>query len=139
MNPTELSENDLFSAIEVLLRNIENTFSIKCSLDFDHSIQLKGDSVAVNLYRIIQEAIHNAIKHGKASKVRISLADIDKEYVLTIENDGKELSHEKEHSEGMGLHIMKYRANAINAKFKISNIAEGGVQVRCSWPKSLQT
>ena len=139
LNPAELSENDLFSAIEVLLRNIENTFNIKCSLDFDHSIELKDDSIAVNLFRIIQEAIHNAIKHGKASKVRISLADIDKEYVLTIENNGKELSSEKGHGEGMGLHIMKYRANAINAKFKISNIAEGGVQVRCSWPKSLQT
>ena len=120
------------------MRNIENTFNIKCSLDFDHSIQLKDDSVAVNLYRIIQEAIHNAIKHGKANEVRISLVDMEKEYVLTVENDGKELSLEKECSEGMGLNIMKYRANAINAKFKISNISEGGVQVRCSWPKNLQ-
>ena len=136
LDPTELSENDLCSAIEVLLRNIENTFNIKCSLDFEHSIQFKDDSVAVNLYRIIQEAIHNAIKHGKASEIRISLIDMEKEYVLTVENDGKELSPEKERSEGMGLHIMKYRANAINAKFKISNISEAGVQVKCSWPKS---
>ena len=136
MNPTELSENDLFSAIEVLLKNIENTFGVSCVLDYDHSIVLGEDSEAFHLYRIIQEAIHNAIKHGKAKNISVSLQEMEDEYILAIDNDGRELSQKKENSEGMGLHIMKYRASAINAKLKISNIPDGGVRVQCSWPKS---
>ena len=123
----------------MLLRNIEKTFNIKCNLDFDNSIQLESDSVAINLYRIIQEAVHNAIKHGKANEVYVSLIDRKKDYVLTIRNDGKELSFKKAGDEGMGIDIMKYRAKTINGKFKISNISKGGVQVRCSWPKSFQS
>ncbi len=135
LDPVELSENNLVVAIEVLLRNIENTFNITCVFEYDDSVFLHEHSEAIHLYRIVQEAISNSIRHGKAENIQITLRDLKDEYVLTIEDDGSGLSKDALHGEGMGLHIMKYRAKAINAKLAVSNRSCRGVIVRCLLPK----
>lgn len=135
LDPVELSENDLVLATEVLLRNIENTFNISCVLKRDHSVVFGEGSEAIHLYRIIQEAINNSIKHGKAKDICVTIQDSGEEYVLTIEDDGLGFSNDKLQNEGMGLYIMKYRANAIKAKLEVNNRPGGGVMVRCTLPK----
>jgi signal transduction histidine kinase len=90
--------------------------------------------MAINIYRIAQEAITNAIKHGKADHISISLdtnADI---MTLAVKDNGVGLAADHADTEGMGLRIMKYRASLINASLDISPNAEGpGTSVICSF------
>jgi len=132
LDPVELSKNDLVLAIEVLLRNIENTFNVSCVLECDDSVVLREGPEATHLYRIIQEAINNSIKHGEAKDIRVTIRDLGKEYVLTIEDDGLGFSNHELQNKGMGLHIMKYRANAIKAKLEINSRPGGGAMVKCT-------
>jgi signal transduction histidine kinase len=135
LDPLESSHDDLFSATENMIRNIENTFDVSCVLKHDPSIVIPDRSEANHIYRIIQEAILNSIKHGKAKNVYIAIQDLDGEYVLEIKDDGVGFQDKESQGEGLGLHIMKYRASAMRADLEINNCLEGGVVVRCAFPK----
>jgi len=91
--------------------------------------------VATHLYRITQEAITNAIKHGKAKPIQVELARRKDDLVLTVENDGLDFPAEFEaRGTGMGLQIMDHRADIIGASLDIHRAAEGGTMVICSFP-----
>jgi signal transduction histidine kinase len=135
LDPVELSGSNLVSAIEALLRNIENTFDVSCNLDYDELPRPIGNSESVHLYRIIQEAISNSIKHGKARHINIALKDLDGRYVLSIVDDGVGFSEKQTQNKGMGLHIMRYRAKSVNAIFDVKSEQDGGAVVTCSLPK----
>jgi signal transduction histidine kinase len=136
LDPVELSENNLISAIEVLLRNIKNTFDVPCDFEYDESVKLDHSTQSVHLYRITQEAINNALKHGKANQILIQLKDVDGKYVLSVEDNGKGFSEKDTQSKGMGLHIMRYRANALNGTLDIKKGQKGGIIVICALPKT---
>jgi len=136
LDPVELSENDLVSAIEVLLRNIENTFDVSCDFEHDESVMPVHNSQSVHLYRITQEAISNALRHGKAKHIRIGLRELEGRYILSVADDGVGFSEQQVASKGMGLHIMRYRAKAVNGTLDIKSGQNGGVVVKCSLPKS---
>lgn len=137
LNPVELSEKHFFSSVAALLRNIENTFNVGCKLEYDHSIRLGEGPASFHLYRIIQEAVHNAIKHGKAKSILIVFRNCENRCLLTIENDGRALSL-RNNGSGLGLCIMKYRASIMNAEITLENVPTGGVRVSCSIPTGHQ-
>ena len=139
LEPIELSENDLVSAIEVLLRNIENTYDVSCEFGYDETVTLTDNSQSVHLYRITQEAINNALKHGKAKNIHIRLNELNGEYVLSVEDDGVGFLQENVKHKGMGLHIMRYRAKAVNGSLDVKRGEDGGVTVTCSLPKGRLT
>ena len=85
------------------------------------------------LYKIAQEAVTNAIKHGKAKKVGISLANGSERLVLMIQNDGLPFPDLNSQSTGMGLRIMNYRASLIGASLEVKGIGKG-TRVTCSMP-----
>ncbi len=95
-------------------------------------------SIAVHVYRIAQEAITNAVKHGKARKIRIGLAAKDGGSRLTVENDGLGFPTEQIRTDGMGLKIMHYRAEIINGSLSIHKGAQGGAVVTCAFPNKQQ-
>ena len=86
----------------------------------------------MHLYRIAQEAIHNAIKHGHAAHVSVTLANSD-EPTLTISDDGLGSPAELCSSKGMGVHIMNYRAGMIGGRLSIAARQRGGTKVICTW------
>jgi signal transduction histidine kinase len=110
LHPIDIDRIGLISSLEELLVNTEQLFNISCALESDSRIEPTDSAVAINLYRIVQEAITNAIKHGKARNVRISLAAKNGRSELSVENDGMAFSSSRNHSRGMGLRIMCYRA-----------------------------
>ncbi len=85
----------------------------------------------MNLYRIAQEAITNAIKHGKAKNIRIDLIAGRGCLTLTVENDGLDFPAGANHSDGMGLRIMRYRAEVINSSLEVRKGTNGGTIVTC--------
>jgi signal transduction histidine kinase len=82
----------------------------------------------MHFYRIVQEAVSNAVKHGKARNIRIRLT----KDALIITDDGKGL-HAPAKGEGMGLRIMRYRAEMTGSTLKIANRRGKGVVVTCQF------
>ena len=81
-----------------------------------------------------EELIVNAIKHGKAKFVNLSLERTDDAITLTITDDGVGLPENASNGKGMGLRIMAYRADMIDATFKIERLPDSGTRVTCKLP-----
>ncbi|MFH1719057.1 MAG: ATP-binding protein, partial [Planctomycetota bacterium] len=102
-----------------------------CTFLCEDNVSVHSVSVASNLYRIAQEAITNAIKHGKTRNIRIELADENDCVMLRVENDGLDFQEEAGCSKGMGLSIMRYRAEIIDGSLNIGRGADGGTCITC--------
>ncbi len=92
-------------------------------------------SVAAHLYRIAQEAITNAVKHGPAHRVDIELRGQGRGLELAISDDGEAGFDPEHHERGHGLRIMEYRARSIGARLAFERGPRGsGLCVICSLP-----
>ena len=87
--------------------------------------------IANELYRIAQEAIHNAIRHGEARQITIRLSEQDGEVCLTILDNGRGCAGTSQESPGMGLRVMGYRASLIGAELTLQPRKRGGTAVVC--------
>jgi PAS domain S-box-containing protein len=130
-----VSEADgLMSALELWAAEVEDLFGISCRFQCDMPVLIHDDSVATHLYRIAQEAVNNAIKHGEATEVEIHLAAHGDQGSLAIEDDGKGIEEGGAVSRGMGLHIMKYRSGMIGGALEIGRGKTRGTIVTCTFP-----
>jgi signal transduction histidine kinase len=98
-------------------------------------VLIHDDAAATHLYRITQEAVRNAISHGKAKRVGISLSENNQMVKLSIEDDGVGLPEENQPTQGLGVRIMAYRAGMIGGTFAIEPAPTGGTIVTCSMSK----
>jgi len=92
---------------------------------------MKDSAMLVHLYRIAQEAISNAVRHGCASRVTISLSAVDGEGLLSISDNGAGFVEPAKDHDGMGLRIMKYRAGMIGGALEVGQGSTYGVVVSC--------
>jgi signal transduction histidine kinase len=135
LHPIDLDAGSLTSALQELAATTENLFSVSCTLKCDKPITVDDSEVATHLYRITQEAITNAIKHGHTNNIQIELIQNKDNSVLKVENDGLDFPKEFEaRGTGMGLQIMDHRADIIGAKLDIHKAAQGGTILICSFP-----
>jgi signal transduction histidine kinase len=92
-------------------------------------------NVATHLFRITQESVRNAVRHGGAKGVKIALStSLEGLLILTVQVDGSGLPPPAERGKGLGLRIMAHRAAMIHAAFKIEAPATGGTIVECRLP-----
>jgi signal transduction histidine kinase len=89
---------------------------------------------ATHLYRIAQEAIHNAAKHGKAHRIDIRLSANTSATSLSIADDGIGFRKNGSETDGVGISIMRYRANIMDGEFAIEAGIDGGTIVSCTVP-----
>ena len=104
------------------------------SLQCENPVLIHDVSVATHLYHISQEAVSNAIKHGKARKIEIGLSASDNRGVLTIRDDGSGCKKTLASSKGMGHHIMSHRAKMIGGTLDIQSSVSHGTVVTCMFP-----
>ena len=114
-----------------LAAKTEERYGIRCTFLEDSAVISDG-TVATHLFRIAQEAITNAIKHGEAEKIQVSLKGKEA-VILQVSNDGNKFETDKNAVSGMGLRIMRHRANLIGAGLKIEHV-DGQTVVRCTVP-----
>ena len=88
-------------------------------------------NVAVNLYRIAQEALTNSLKHAKASQITVCLKRSNGAIVLTVNDDGQ---GKRRAGRGLGTLMMEYRANAIGGTLKVESKEGRGTSVTCRVP-----
>ncbi len=131
--PVELEKGGLVTALRRLTRNAERAYHARCSVDFRGPVSVEDQLVATNLFRIAQEALTNAFKHGKASTVRIVLeADTHAQRIaLHIEDNGIGLPEVLPEDRGIGLQTMHYRAHVMGASLMLRRRTEGGTRVTC--------
>lgn len=138
--PVEIEEGGLLSALQNFAAAIERLYHISCVFTFDKRTRITktkypyGPRLATHLYRIVQEAVNNAIKHGNAKSIIIAMTTVRARGILTIQNDGTEFSVNNDKKSGMGLRSMRYRSRMIGAKLKVGRDARWPVVVTCSYP-----
>jgi signal transduction histidine kinase len=132
LSPVTLESDGLASALQELAADTEKLFNISCQFRFDSSVGIPYNAVATHLYRIAQEALSNATKHGQAKRVVISLTKVQDRVVLAIQDDGVGLPKIQRASKGMGLRIMQYRAGMIGGTLTVERGPEGGTTVTCA-------
>jgi len=135
LHPVDLDRGTLMSALQELAAGTETLFGIHCTLRRDKRVQVNNQEVAVHLYRITQEAITNAIKHGRAKNIQIDLTYDRNQSILTVTSDGIDLPKELEtRRTGMGLQLMEHRVDIIGGSLDIRKGPEGGTIVTCTFP-----
>lgn len=92
------------------------------------------DGAATHLYRIAQEAFTNAIRHGRVTQVTIDLATAEGTLTLSVQDNGRGFDERNASNNGLGLKLMRYRAQMLGGDVTISNNKGGGVIVRCTCP-----
>jgi hypothetical protein len=134
LHPVALKSGGLIAALADLAERTSGMFQVACHFTGPAAELLLPDSVATHLYRIAQEAVTNAVNHGKATDVHIELALQPERTVLTVTDNGSGLPKLSPRRKGMGLRIMNYRADVINGTLAFSNKETGGAAVTCTIP-----
>ncbi len=129
--PGELEGPSLLHFLEELTSNTQNLSGISCQFFCPIPIFINDNNIATHIYKIAQEGISNAVKHGKAQSIKVSLIQHDGNVVLTIKDDGVGFMRNVKNSKGIGLKIMQYRANMIDASFQVESNVPHGVILNC--------
>jgi signal transduction histidine kinase len=131
--PAELERNGLVKAIHALAVKLQHQFGVPCVFKDGLAGPMKDTVQATHIYRIAQEAVTNALRHGNARQVVIQLSQHQEEAVLTVENDGPVIQPTTTMFSGMGCRIMKYRASMIGGALQITPLPTGGCRVACTY------
>ena len=128
---------DLKTALRSLAANMSENCGVKVTVKADSSSLPISPPVAAQLYRVAQEAMRNAIEHGAAREVLIQLTFGDQDLMLTVQDDGKGFDANI-NGQGMGLRIMRYRAQCIGGSCEVHAGPSQGTIVHCRVPLEAQ-
>jgi len=132
--PVVSDSQGLMSALQLWATEVEDLFGVSCHFQCEVPVLIHDDSMATHLYHIAQEAVNNAIKHGKAQEILIQLTADQGRGTLSIKDNGKGIAANPSSTQGMGLHIMKYRAGMIGGALDVRRDTTCGTVVRCLFP-----
>jgi signal transduction histidine kinase len=130
----DLRGEDLSAVLREMAGNLRRMFDISCALAIKGEVPPLPANTALQLHKIAQEAVSNAIKHGNAKHVWIGLTREPASLVLSIRNDGLPFVKPEGTNNRMGLRIMNYRANTIGASLEIKPGERNGTIVTCALP-----
>lgn len=129
--PVEVDAGGLMSALADLADQVDAMDGLRCTFECPDPVAVAAPRTATHLYRIAQEAVSNAIKHGGARHVCIGLRGQGRGLRLEIRDDGRGFPPRPRPREGMGLKIMRYRAELIGGMLEVGPVRGGGSEVSC--------
>jgi len=132
--PVVSDSHGLMSALQLWTAEVEDLFGVSCRLQCESPVLIHDVTTATHLYRIAQEAVNNAMKHGDAQKIVIELKAESGRGRMAVYDDGKGIAEGPERTQGMGLHIMHYRAGMIGGALEVRRDSPRGTVVACSFP-----
>jgi two-component system, LuxR family, sensor kinase FixL len=136
MAPLVETPDGLMLALEDLATTIRSMFRVNCSFECDEPVLIADHAVANHMFRIAQEAVTNAIRHGRAKRITISLRRKLANLSLEIEDRGRGFRTNESQTGGMGLRVMRHRASRLGGTLKISSTHPKGVLVCCLVPQA---
>ena len=138
--PVDVDAQGLAAALDELAQATQQRTLVRCAFKGDLAIQIRDNEVATHLFRIAQEAVHNAVKHARPKRIAIALTKPRGRVTLSIRDDGAGIStgtaagvpaDSTARPGGLGMRIMHYRANAIGAHLSVETAGTGGTLIRC--------
>jgi two-component system CheB/CheR fusion protein len=129
--PVTPQPSGLMLALAELASNTRSIFNIACEFRCPTPVMFTDSSVATHIYRIAQETVQNAIRHGKASRIMINLSPRPGGWRLAVTDNGVGIPPLEQIQSGMGLRSMNHRAHILGAKFSIAAKAGGGTRMIC--------
>lgn len=134
--PASLEKQSLPQALSALAHDIEQLYGIRMEVQAAGFVADSGHA-AHHLYRVVQEAVNNAVKHGQARQVQVRLEELPGQCMLTIVSDGKPIDDKAiAQSAGLGLLGMRLRAQALGGEVSIEALHGGGAEVCLTWRPS---
>ena len=132
--PVMDTPNGLMLALESLSASTCSLPGVQCAFDCEEPVLVHDHIASVHLFRIAQESVANAIRHGRARRVEVVLSQKGMALVLKIRDNGKGLLPEWQKSPGMGLRIMRYRVSTLEGSIRWQRARPRGVVVTCTVP-----
>jgi len=132
LSPVNLERGGLQDALEGLAMHAMEVYGVQVS--FSHRApagRLLNAEVANHLYRIAQEAVSNAARHGKARSIRLHLSIARAKVRLTITDDGVGMPEAALDAAGMGLKTMRYRARMMGGEVQFERAEPTGTRIVC--------
>jgi PAS domain S-box-containing protein len=133
--PVEIEADGLAASLKQLAVQIEQRCDVRCLFVCNEPVPIGDTATATQLFRIIQEAAGNAVKHAQAQHIIIEVQTEAKQIAVQIKDDGVGLPVDVERTAGMGLRIMRHRAGVIGATLNVLAVPQGGTLVTCSLPR----
>lgn len=134
--PVRLEEDGLSSAIKDLSARIEKMFGISCIFhNFNIFEKIYNSQVSINMFYIVQEAVNNAVKHGKADEIVITFFSNEDNIYISVDDNGRGFNLHDNVSNGMGMNLMKYRARAIGGHLEVNSIPGSGTSINLKFPR----
>ncbi len=134
LQPLELQAGGLMMALQAFAASTSDLFKVSCQFECETPVLVRDIEVADHLYRIAQEAVGNAIKHGKATKIVISLDTTEQGTLLRVKDNGVGISQPLPDDDSMGMRIMEQRAKLTGASFDIQSSPAAGTMIECCLP-----
>jgi PAS domain S-box-containing protein len=134
LHPVAADPLGLMSALQKWANEVEELFHIRCTFRCSKPLPVRDPNLATHLYRIAQEAVHNAIRHGKSRNIEVGLSRKNETGTLTIRDDGDGFQKQQATQPGVGLSIMNYRADMVGGSLKVQPNEDRGVTVTCMFP-----
>ncbi len=135
VQPVEVESRGLMMALKELAANTEHTHGITCTCELRRPVFIHDNNVATNVYRIAEEAISNALKHGDAKHIWIAMSETKDCVTLTVRDNGSGLPARFSEEGGLGLHMMRYRARMIGGAVELRRNLNGGTTVTSTFQK----
>jgi PAS domain S-box-containing protein len=136
--PVRLDESGLASALEELAVNTGSLFRIRCQFSADQPFPKVDTGASLHLYYIAQEAVLNAVKHGKATTVIIAVTRVRDHFNLCIQDNGTGFQLPAVGSAGMGIRIMRYRARMIGTTLDLKSRPNQGTQINVQFTAQME-
>ncbi len=136
LDPVAMDAEGLMAAFQELAGNLNQRPPLQCVFECETPVLIHHDATATHLYRIAQEAVSNAIRHGRARRIGISLSERAGRVTLMVEDDGVGLTESRTAGKGLGIRIMAHRAAMIGGALSVEPAPTGGTIVTCSLPAS---
>lgn len=134
LDPIAVEAQEIAFALTQLAEQAELLMRVKCKTVLPQKRVNIFAFASLHLYRIAQESITNAVKHGNAKQIEIKLESSDEGVVLEVKDNGKGFNTEQIRASGIGLRILQYRARSIGGVLTINSIPGKGTSVRCFVP-----
>jgi len=122
------------NSVQNLIEDMRLQSNIDILLTIKDRVKISDNTSAMHLYRIVQEALNNAVKHADASQIDVGMGIEDARGCLLVRDNGKGLDVAPDKSNGLGLRIMQHRCGLIDAELEINSSYQTGTEIKCYFP-----
>lgn len=117
--PISIEKDGFIDALKEMCAGVETIFSIPCRFHVQGDIDIPDSLKAINLFYIAQESVNNALKHAHPGFIDVTVSQSDSLLAMTMCNDYETMASAITGKKGIGIEVMKYRANLIGASLEI--------------------